>query len=389
MGGVVEAGLGAIHNYNTRSLRGAASSWSLSMLKVKLDANIRIGRDTLYPLPPELAALLRSIRQNGSLILAIKEVGISYRHAWGLLGRWEAITGHKLAVLTRGQGTGLTPIGLRFADVGDWIEARIDKQFDSLADELARYLDVPRDAVEQRVQMHASHDIALLKLKERLNRHLKVDLHFEGSLNSLDSLARGDCDIAGFHLPQPPQLLGPLLHEFVARINARQHYIALLFARHQGLMVAKGSARRIRGLRDLVKLSLRFVNRERGSGTRLLFDALLAAEGLTSSRIKGYEHEEFTHMATAATVRAGMADAAFGIEAAARAHGLGFVPFVTEHYYLACARNSSARIAVDTMVATARSAAFGREVARIGGYDQKVSKVAVPVSEVIGRQTRS
>ena len=105
---------------------------------------------------------------------------------------------------------------------------------------------------------------------------------------------------------------------------------------------------------------MRFVNRERGSGTRLLFDALLAREGLTPARIKGYENEEFTHMATAATVRAGMADAAFGIEAAARAHDLGFVPFVTEHYYIACARNTPARIAMDTMIATARGTAFGR-----------------------------
>lgn len=93
------------------------------MLKVKLDASIRIGREALYPLPPELVGLLRSIRQHGSLVRAIRDVRISYRHAWGLLGRWEAITGHKLAVLTRGQGTGLTPIGVRFAEIGDWLEA--------------------------------------------------------------------------------------------------------------------------------------------------------------------------------------------------------------------------------------------------------------------------
>ena len=357
------------------------------MLKVKLDANIRIGRDALYPLPPELIALLRSIRENGSLVQAIREVGISYRHAWGLLGRWEAITGQKLTILTRGQDTGLTEVGARFAEIGDWLEARVDKHFEDLGDELARYLALPSKPGKQSVRVHASHDIALLKLKERLVRHLAIDLDFEGSLNSLDSLARGDCDIAGFHLPDPPQLLGPLLAEFSTRLNARQHYIGLLLVRHQGLMVAKGRVRRIRRLADLAKLGLRFVNRERGSGTRLLFDALLAGEGLAPSRIKGYEKEEFTHMATAATVRAGMADAAFGIEAAARAHGLGFVPFVNEHYYIACARNAPARIALDTMIATARSAAFARAVARIGGYDTKSTKAGVALSEVLGRQT--
>jgi molybdate transport repressor ModE-like protein len=359
------------------------------MLKVKLDANVQIGRDALYPVPPELLKLLRSIRQHGSLIHAIRDVGISYRHAWGLLGRWEAITGQKLAILTRGQGTGLTPFGARFAGVGDWLGPRINPRFDGLGDELARYLNVPADAGKQRVLVHASHDIALLKLRERLDRHLAVDLRFEGSLHSLDSLARGDCDIAGFHMPHPPALLGPLLAEFGARLNAREHYVVWLLSRYQGLMVAKTVTRRIRGLQDLVRLGLKVVNRERGSGTRLLFDALLGSEGLAAASIKGYDHEELTHMATAATVRAGMADAAFGIEAAARAHGLGFVRLVTEHYYLACRRKTPARIAVDTMVATAQSSAFARAVARIGGYDTKSAESRVQLRELFGRRTRS
>ena len=357
------------------------------MLKVKLDASVRIGRDALYPLPPELVGLLRSIRQHGSLIHAIGEVGISYRHAWGLLGRWEAITGHKLAVLTRGQGTGLTPFGIRIAEIGDWLDARMDKQLDGLGHDLARHLDVEHDLDRQHVQIHASHDIALIKLKERLDRHLVIDLHFEGSLNSLDSLARGDCDIAGFHVPHPSSLLGTLVEEFGARLNAREHYVGLLLSRHQGMMVPKGRTRRIRGLRDLPRLGLKFVNRERGSGTRLLLDALLAREGIAPGQIKGYEHEEFTHMATAATVRAGMADAAFGIEAAARAHGLGFVQLVTENYYLACRRNSPARIALDTMIAAAGSTAFARAVARIGGYDTKSTGARVSLSELFERRT--
>lgn len=102
---------------------------------------------------------------------------------------------------------------------------RIDERFDGLGDELARFLDVASESDKQRVRVNASNDIALLKLKERLDRHFEIDLHFEGSLNSLDSLARGDCDIAGFHLPLPPGLLGPLLDEFSTRLNTRQHYV--------------------------------------------------------------------------------------------------------------------------------------------------------------------
>jgi molybdate transport repressor ModE-like protein len=357
------------------------------MLKIKLHANVRMGRDTLYPVPPELLALLRSIRQHGSLVRAVSDVRISYRHAWALIGRWEAITGHKLAILTRGQGTGLTAFGARFAEIGEWLDANVNERFDGLGDGLAHYLDVPRDSGAQRVQLHASHDIALLKLKERLERHLAIELHFEGSLNSLDSLARGDCEIAGFHLPQPPALLGPLLTEFRARLSAREHHVGLLLSRHQGLIVGKNTGRRVRRVADIARLGLRFVNRERGSGTRLLFDALLAREGIPAARIKGYEHEEFTHMATAATVRSGMAETAFGIEAAAKAHKLGFVPLVTENYYLACRRGAPARIALDTMIAAAKSAAFGRAVARIGGYDTTSTGTKVSLADVLGRHT--
>jgi molybdate transport repressor ModE-like protein len=359
------------------------------MLKIKLDASLRVGRDAMYPVPAELLSLLRSIRQHGSLVLAIREVGISYRHAWGLLGRWEAITGHKLAILTRGQGTGLTAFGARFAGVGDWLEPRVSQRFDGLGSELARYLDVPAETEKQRVLVHASHDIALLKLKERLQRHLAIDLSLQGSLHSLDSLARGDCDVAGFHMPHPPQLLGPLLSEFGTRLNAREHYVVWLLSRYQGLMLTKSTTRRVRGFKDLARLELTFVNRERGSGTRLLCDALLAREGITPAAIKGYDHEEFTHMATAATVRAGMADAAFGIEAAARAHGLHFVKLITEHYYLACRRRSPARVALDTMVAASQSSAFARAVARIGGYDVKSAGSPVQLSELLGRRRRS
>ena len=149
-------------------------------------------------------------------------------------------------------------------------------------------------------------------------------------------------------------------------------------------MMTASNRRRIRNLADVARLRLRFVNRERGSGTRLLFDALLAGQRLKPSEIVGYDREEFTHMATAATVRAGMADVAFGIEAAARVHQLAFVGLVTERYYLACRRSAPARIAVDTMVATARGDAFRRAIARVGGYDCDASGDRVRLADLFG-----
>lgn len=339
------------------------------MLKVKLEPGLRIGRDTLYTVPADLVLLLKAIHEHGSLLKAIEDIEVSYRHAWGLLGRWEAITGHKLAVFTRGHGTTLTLFGSRLAQVGEWLEGRMSELLPALERDLVKHLDIPMTDETARVRINASNDIALLKLKERLQSRMVLDVRFEGSIHSLDSLARGDCDIAGFHMPDPPALLGELVAEFRRRLHGVEHLIALLFARHQGLMVAPGGKPRIRGLADLTRPGLRFVNREPGSGTRLLLDAMLAREQLDPRKILGYEHEEFTHMATAATVRAGMADAAFGIEAAARAHGLKFIPLVTEHYYLACRRNSPARVALETLLAAAQSPSFHRAVNKVGGYE--------------------
>src|SRR5262245_7657332 len=93
--------------------------------------------------------------------------------------------------------------------------------------------------------------------------------------------------------------------------------------------------RRIRTLADLASGRARFLNRQPGSGRRLMFDHLLAAAGIPASRINGYQSEEFTHAAVAATIASGKADAGFGIEAAAWQQGLEFVPLAMERYYLA------------------------------------------------------
>src|SRR5215470_17246448 len=232
------------------------------MLKVKLEPGLRIGRDTLYTVPSELLLLLKAIHEHGSLLKAIEDIEVSYRHAWGLLGRWEAITGHKLAVFTRGHGTALTLFGSRLAQTSEWLDEKMGGALPGLERDLVHHLDVPAADEGARIRINASNDIALIKLKERLQPRMKVDLRFEGSIHSLDSLARGDCDIAGFHMPDPPALLGQLVAEFRRRLHGVEHLIALLFARHQGLMVRSGRKLRVRGLADLARPGVRFVNRE-------------------------------------------------------------------------------------------------------------------------------
>jgi molybdate transport repressor ModE-like protein len=340
------------------------------VLKVKLEPNLRVGRATLYPVPPALQNLLQCILRHGSLVEAARQAGISYRKANRLLDEWEAITGAKLAQPTQRKGTGLTELGARVAGIPGWLQPRLESAFAQIEGELEHYLGSCANAAQrQRVIMRASNDVGLAKLKERLDRHLTINLAFTGSLTCLDALAASECDIAGFHVPDPPSLLGSLLNEFSARLNTREHFVVCLYSRFQGLMYARKRGPRVSGLRDVARLGLRFANREPGSGTRLLLDALLEHAGIDTGAINGYANVKLTHMATARAVRNGTADIALGIEAAARAHDLAFLPLVTEHYYLACRRRSPARIAIDTIVANARSPAFARAIARIGGYD--------------------
>lgn len=339
------------------------------MLKARLDPGLRLGRDVLHPVPRELIDLLQRIRKHGSFGQAAREAGLSHRRALALVKAWETICGRRLAIRTRGQGCTLTPFGVKLAGIDEWLHARVGAQFAHLSVELASHLEVTETAQPARIRLRASHDLAVLKLHERLAGHLAIDLRFEGGLASLDALGRSECDLAGFHVPDPPTLLGALLPEYRRRLEGRDYRYLRLLSRHQGLMVAHGNPKRIRSLADVARPGLRLANREQGSGTRLLLDALLAELGIERETIEGYGSAEVTHMATAAKVRSGAADLAFGIEAAARAHDLHFIPVADEHYYIAGVAARFAEDALDLLARTADTVLFRRVLSRIGGYD--------------------
>src|SRR5690606_29958892 len=131
------------------------------------------------------------------------------------------------------------------------------------------------------------------------------------------------CELVGFHVPELPGR-GRLIEPFRPWLRSRSLRLVRLADRRQGLIVARGNPLGIATLEDLPRLQARFVNRQLGSGTRLAFDALLAAHRIRPAQINGYRHEEFTHAAVAAMIASGAADVAFGIEAAAAQHALSF-----------------------------------------------------------------
>lgn len=338
-------------------------------LASRLEARIRLGRDNSYPVPIELEELLRAIHEHGSIVKGFERLRISHQSALALIRRWEGITGHALVIQRSGVGSELTPFGRRLLQARTWLDARLARTFEAMAADLDRFLDVGADPIRQRVVLCASHDLALERLHVFVKPRLDVALQTAGSLSSLRALKQGECDIAGFHLPRPPHLLGPLLGEFAELLNPREHAVVRMFGRQQGFMLRADTRHRIRSVRDVVRHGMRIVNREKGAGTRTLFDALLAREMIDPSDVLGYEHEVLSHTDLARAIRGGEADAAFGIEAAARSQRLRFVPVVAEAYYLACRRSDEASIALDTLAACLRSDAFSAMIERIGGYD--------------------
>ena len=316
-------------------------------------------------LDTRVVPLLEAIRREGTLRAAAATAVVSYRAAWGLLADTGRALGAPLAVLERGRGARLTPLGERLLAADAAARSSLSRAGAELALVPSRGR-VPAPAKPLSLRVSASHDLALAALRDAWasDGTLALELDTHGSAESLTALRRGEADLAGFHVAAEGLGAGELLRGLDPRRDALIRFVR----RQQGLIVPRGNPRRVRSLADVARRRLRFVNRQRGSGTRVLVDQLLRAQGIDGAALRGYATEEFTHLAVAATVASGKADAGFGLEAAARQFGLGFVPIATERYLLACRRTALRSPGVQRFRTLLASAATGRIVTRLAGY---------------------
>ena len=338
-----------------------------SVLHMKLALGLRWLADG-REIDHRLLDLLRAIERRGSLKQAIADVGISYRHAWERLGTLESVLGARLVRLERGRGAVLTALGEQILAETRAVETELQDTLRQAAARLNRSYARNARPSRQQLLFCASHDIALDRLAQMLHRRggPEIELRFQGSLDALATLARKRCDDAGFHVPALPGR-EPLTAPFRPLLRSRALRIVHFADRRQGLIVAKGNPKGIESIADLARLRARFVNRQTGSGTRLFFDALLAANRIRPGQIEGYRHEEFTHAAVAAMIASGAADAGFGIEAAAAQQGLSFVPLAVERYFLAMRESVAALPAAGALVAALRSRWFRALLRSLGG----------------------
>ena len=241
-------------------------------------------------------------------------------------------------------------------------------------EEVTVELSVPAEDLESRLVIMGSHDMAIDLLASELRRtrpEMSIASSNVGSLGGLLALRRGESHVAGSHLMD--EETGEYNVAFVQRYLPGMPVVLVnLVRRVQGLIVPAGNPKRLSSLADLAREDVRFVNRQRGSGTRVLLDYMLGGSGTAQDAIRGYDREEYTHLAVAAAVAGGGVDAGLGVLSAARALELDFVPLQSERFDLIIPADFYRSELLAPVLATMRSAAFRRRVDELGGYDTAI-----------------
>ena len=318
-----------------------------------------------------LFEMLAAMRDGGSIARAARALGYSYRHVWGGLHAWEAALGEPLVVWSQGHRARLTEFGERLL----WAELRARKRLqphiEALREQLGRIVDEAREQREQHLVACASHDLALSRLREQVaeSAGLDLELRFQGSVDAVRSLNAGRCLVAGFHVPAITGSAPVFVAALKPLLKPGLHKLIACSRRTQGLMVRREHAALISGFADLVPSGMRFVNRQVGSGTRLLMDHFMQQLGVSAETIPGYDSAvEESHVAVAACVASGVADVGPGIEAAALEFGLHFVPLVEEDYFLACLAPNLEHPAVVCLQKVLAGRDWARLLATLPGY---------------------
>ncbi|MCR8922782.1 helix-turn-helix transcriptional regulator [Dasania sp. GY-MA-18] len=353
----------------------------MSIKRIHIDPAWSFHDEAGNHIDPLLFKLLQAIREHGKLTQATKAIGVSYRHGWNLLNKWASFFGTEVVSLEKGKGATLTPLGEKLVWAEQRVMARLKPQMDNLASEINIELHRALSDVAPLLRLHASHGYAVALLPDFASDY-QLDLQYQSPLDALSALNRGACDIAGFHIPTGV-VIPELMAAYSKLIKPQAHVAIRFISREQGLMVQAGNPQNVQGFKDLLRPQLKFINRQKDSGTRSLLDQLLKDEGIAVAGIQGYSDQEFTHGAIAAYVAAGMADVGFGVKAAAKQFGLDFIPIASEDYIMVCNRKALNDVALIRFINEIQSEAFHQAVAKLPGYKSDRCGEILSVGELL------
>jgi molybdate transport repressor ModE-like protein len=297
-----------------------------------------------------LLRLLDALGRAASLREAARAAGLSYRGAWGLLGAGAQLFGAPLVEMQRGRPARLSRLGRSVLAADERVRAALGGEFERLRAEIPPLLAGALPGARPRLALHASHDLALEPLRELCGGALDLEIVVRGADESLAALARGECDLAGFHvadaLPRAAAAAAALGRWLAPRKHALIHFVT----RQQGLIARPGS--RIRSVQDLARPGVRFINRH-------------------------------VDTSVAAAVADGRADAGFGLRAEATRFKLAFVPLAVERYFLACAKSALRGSALKALLELLQGPRFAAAAARLPGYDASRSGQLEPLDAAL------
>lgn len=333
----------------------------------------------------EVLRLLAGIQAAGHLAGACRACGLSYRHAWGILRKAEAVLGQSLLHTSRRQGSTLTEFARQLLQ----LEEQADGQLAPLAAEIEKQASAAIGRFytpsPERLRLHASHGFAVEGLTQMAadGGRPPIELRYRTATEALSALSRDECDMAGFQVPDGHHQQAALQH-YLPLLDQERHALVYLATRATGMFVPKDNPKNIRSVADLARPDVRFVNRQPGSGTRLLLSLLLDEAGIDRRKIRGYDSSEFTHMAIAAHVVSGMADVGIGVETAAWRCGLGFIPLARERYFFAVQRDKLDTPSMQALFGLLSGETYQAFLSQLVGYDTRRAGEVLSLTEAFG-----
>jgi molybdate transport repressor ModE-like protein len=294
-----------------------------------------------------LTAILKDIDHGKTLMSACKKMGLSYRNVWQKLNDVELALGFKLMNRVRGHGSQLSEYArylIQFTEDFDQKTMRLGQtSLLHLEEGFAQF----RVNTKKQLRFASSSDPVIQKAVIDIGG---FELSTAGSGEALERLLNYEVDIAGFHVSDPQSS-----QTIAKRLQKEGMQIFPVMKRVQGLLVAKGNPLNIISVKDLLRPKIRFINRQKGSGTRLLLDTILTKEGIDSHDIKGYLNEEFTHSAIATAILAKKADVGMGVKSIALENGLDFIQLKDEIFFLAMNQDLSANSDIAKLIRKIRA----------------------------------
>src|SRR5688572_30129070 len=306
------------------------------MFEISFDHAWLAGKDFSRERGRALLRLLDALARSASLREAARAAGLSYRSAWGLLGAAANLFGAPLVEMQRGKAARLSHLGRSVLAADERVRAALGGQFERLRAEIPPLLAEALPGARPRLTLHASHDLALEILRTLCGPALELEIVVRGADDSLAALARGECDLAGFHVADALPRAAAAAAALGRWLDPRKHTLIHFVTREQGLIARPGS--RIRSLHDLARPGVRFINRQ-------------------------------MDVSVATAVADGRADAGFGLRAEATRLKLAFVPLAVERYFFACAKSALRSLALKKLLEVLRGERFTTRVKNLPGYD--------------------